>query len=602
MPPATNAATDATSRAERTRGGGGGGGGGNTSDASFDASYNDAATSATSAVAAVAEVVPGAGVGDTAAVSPSKSLVTGPSHGDDNFAVPGVARAKLAAASAATAGNCAVAPAAEPQELADGKELADSLRRDSRGMDEDGDTAFSADVVGDGEGAAEAAGPLVQAFDEVVRAVSTPELIRKWDYPEEEHKVKTSDGVVLTLHRIPDSRFGTTRFMDTGPCERPGVLLWHGLGNASNVWVCCPEGPPHNLAFALADAGYDVWLANSRGTVYASADGSSGVGGSGNGDGGDDGYWSRAGFDEIAQRDVPAVVGYVLRTTGRPQMAYVGFSQGAAAGLAALSVVEELAPKISCFVGLAPPVNPPAPSGVAFQLLLRTLGANGLRGLLGEGPFLDFARRLRFYTGADVHGLIMDCAFKALFDWEFDKKIGGRRRKAALYCHVFSGVGARAVSNLFVGKKDSFTSLDQIRLHLPTSADVVEIPDYTHLDMLWALDCPQTLWPRVFAALDRSRHPVAAETAPGATDVDDVDKDVSDHDSEVSSLPSRSPPQQSPSASSGTKAPKTVRFAAAAAATAAANHGRDADGAAGDSDDDYESEYSDDDGDDGGWW
>jgi pimeloyl-ACP methyl ester carboxylesterase len=42
---------------------------------------------------------------------------------------------------------------------------------------------------------------------------------------------------------------------------RPPVLLQHGLLESSAVFV--DNGPGRSLAFALADAGFDVWMSNT---------------------------------------------------------------------------------------------------------------------------------------------------------------------------------------------------------------------------------------------------------------------------------------------------------------------------------------------------
>jgi len=140
---------------------------------------------------------------------------------------------------------------------------------------------------------------------------TTLELIRENGYPAEGHDVTTEDGYILTLHRIPYGLAGP------GDAPRPAVHLQHGLLSASSDWIMQP--PERALAYMLADRGYDVWLGNARGNTYSRSHVNMTK---------DDPEFWKFTWDQMGQYDCPAMIDYILATTGQADLYWVGHSMG----------------------------------------------------------------------------------------------------------------------------------------------------------------------------------------------------------------------------------------------------------------------------------
>lgn len=144
-------------------------------------------------------------------------------------------------------------------------------------------------------------------------------LIHPWGYPCSEYQVTTDDGFVLGVQRVPHGRLE-----DMGTV-RPPVFLQHGLFQGGDTWF---ENPPEqSLGFILADAGFDVWVGNVRGTGWSHGHVSLPK------DAKEFWNWS---WDELALNDLPAMLELVHNAT-KSQIYYVGHSQGTIMAFAAFT-------------------------------------------------------------------------------------------------------------------------------------------------------------------------------------------------------------------------------------------------------------------------
>ncbi|XP_023953085.1 lipase 1-like [Bicyclus anynana] len=232
--------------------------------------------------------------------------------------------------------------------------------------------------------------------------LNVPALVRKYGYPLEEHTVVTSDGYVLTAHRIPHAR--GERPVLPGAGARTPVLVMHGLMCSSADFLVL--GPGSALGYLLADAGYDVWLANARGNYYSRRHLSLDPDERERLD-----FW-RFSWDEIGERDLPALVEHVSAISGRRRMHYVGYSQGTTAFLVMAALRPEYGARFLSFQALAPAAfneysdNPARDELMQYESLLDAIAfSNGFGEVLRRRPLFADLGLQHCADGAELQEL-----------------------------------------------------------------------------------------------------------------------------------------------------------------------------------------------------
>ncbi|KAI3969693.1 hypothetical protein MKX01_020254 [Papaver californicum] len=163
--------------------------------------------------------------------------------------------------------------------------------------------------------------PLISRKDHVTMSRMVPDAddgicklrVEIFGYACEEHTVTTQDGYILSIQRIPVGKSGETSGV------RPPVLLQHGVLMDGITWLL--NTPDQSLAYILADNGFDVWIANTRGTKFSR--------------GTHIPYWDWT-WDQLVQYELPATFQYVHDQTNQ-KIHYVGHSLGTLVALASFS-------------------------------------------------------------------------------------------------------------------------------------------------------------------------------------------------------------------------------------------------------------------------
>ncbi|KAJ2625856.1 cholesterol esterase [Coemansia sp. RSA 1358] len=382
---------------------------------------------------------------------------------------------------------------------------------------------------------------------------SFAEIMDYWGYPYEDHLVETRDGFLLGTHRITGPR--GSRLTETTQKEhsaessdssmstsnkKPVVLFWHGFMLSSECFVCHPDWI-NILPFRLAEAGYDVWLGNSRGNKYSYKHMKYVPN--------DRRFWNYS-IDEIATIDVPTTVEFILEETGAENLTYIGFSQGTTQMFMALARNKKLNKQISRFIALAPASTPRGFHNSIVDYFTKATP---------QMLYLMFGRRramslVYFWINLlprDLYVAALDFCVKLLFGWTMRNM--SQETKSIVYWHLYSFTSVKSIVHwmqiircgklqmydeeppvyplfwsgalthwnndyplkkiftrisLFHGGSDSLSSVQ------PLCKDVAAVLDeslcfqhYEHMDFLWADTVGMLVYPKVLELMGVRENP-----------------------------------------------------------------------------------------------
>ncbi|XP_048362954.1 lipase member M-like [Sphaerodactylus townsendi] len=363
--------------------------------------------------------------------------------------------------------------------------------------------------------------------------MSINELIMYRGYPSKEYEVVTDDGYVLSINRI---QYGIKN--QGNSVVKPVVFLQHGLlGDGSN-WVTNLEN--NSLGFVLADAGYDVWIGNSRGNIWSRRHQNMSVH--------QEEFWAFS-FDEMAKYDLPAVLNFILQTTGQQQLYYIGYSQGAAIAFIAFSTMPELAQKIKMFLALAPVTRIKYAKSPAMKLM--SLPEKLLRVMLGKKEFLRRNKLLkkivvplcsyRLFSGAcgniffllggyNMENMNMDrlamyvahspagtslqnflhwCQMtltKDFMAYDYGSQEKNMQKYNQTTPPVYKIEDIKIPIAIWTGGNDLFIhskDIDLLRSKISNLVSENHIPEWQHLDFIWGLDAPERMYVNIIEMMKR---------------------------------------------------------------------------------------------------
>uniref|UniRef100_A0A8D2J3U8 Lipase n=1 Tax=Varanus komodoensis TaxID=61221 RepID=A0A8D2J3U8_VARKO len=343
------------------------------------------------------------------------------------------------------------------------------------------------------------------------------EIIHYWGYPHEEYDILTDDGYYLKANRIP---YGIHSPRKSGPI--PVVLLVPGLVAEGRSWIA--NLPNNSLGFFLADAGYDVWIINNRGTTWSRRHQNFTID--------QQEFWNFT-FHEMGIYDIPAAINFILQKTQQDGLYYLGHSQGGAIGFIAFSELPQLTEKVKLFMSLAPAYTLAGLKGPMKMVLSLSDGLKKVCILCvnhkysitntinpfsniyyslasSDLPEKHILKLLLFQSRVDTYlGIYPDfSSVKTIVHWS-----------QVMFNAFFSSVFQRTIHNIcsfnppfykiedmmvptaiWSGGTDIVTTAkdaDQLRLRISNLVFNKTIPEWNHADFIWDTEAPKYLFPEV---------------------------------------------------------------------------------------------------------
>ncbi|XP_009998402.1 PREDICTED: lysosomal acid lipase/cholesteryl ester hydrolase-like [Chaetura pelagica] len=298
----------------------------------------------------------------------------------------------------------------------------------------------------------------------------------------------TSDKSQYAKNRNPESFMNVLPSMapagrnsqNTG--QKPAVFLQHAfLGDATH-WIS--NLPNNSLGFLLADAGYDVWLGNSRGNTWSlkhktlqpyQKE-----------------FWQFS-FDEMGKYDIPAELYFIMNKTGQKDVYYVGHSEGAAAGFIAFSTYPELAKRVKIFCALGPVIT----CSHATSPLIT----------IAKAPEPLIRSRIDTYVGHSPAGSSVQNALhwhQISYAGQFQAYDYGSKENIRKYNQstppVYQIEKINIPTAVWSGGRDKFADPKDMAKLLPQITNLIyhdHFPAWGHLDFIWGLDATEKMYKKI---------------------------------------------------------------------------------------------------------